>query len=481
MENAVVIRDVSKSFGDVQALDGVSLEIPKGSMYALMGADGSGRTTLFRLMASLMVPDRGSITVEGIDAVRNPMKIREIIGYMPGKFSLYGDLTVEENLKFFASLYGVSVEENRYLVDEIYTQIEPFKNRRAAKLSGGMKQKLALSCALIHAPKLLFLDEPTTGVDPVSRKELWDMLSRLRDRGITIIASTPYLDEVRRCSQAALIEHGKIAAVGTADEIASKFEVGSLGNSQSQKDSGPIIKIEHLVKKFGDFRAVDDISFEVMKGEIFGFLGANGAGKTTAMKIICGLSNPSEGGGTVAGYDVATQPEQIKKHIGYMSQKFCLYDDLTIRENLELFANIYRIPKKEIQPRCDEMLEMIGFTDMADRMAGTLPVGWKQRLSFAVSLVHNPKIVFLDEPTGGVDPLTRKEFWKMIYKAAARGTTFFVTTHYMDEAAYCDRISIMVDGKIEALGAPEELVSKFGAKDMDEVFQMLARKTHRVE
>ncbi len=481
MDNAVAIRDVSKSFGDVQALDGVSLEIPRGGMYALVGADGSGRTTLFRLMASLLVPDRGSIAVEGIDSVKEPMKIREMIGYMPGRFSLYGDLTVEENLKFFASVYGVSVEENRFLIDEIYSQIEPFKHRRAAKLSGGMKQKLALSCALIHAPEVLFLDEPTTGVDPVSRRELWDMLSRLCERGITIIASTPYLDEVRRCSQAALLENGRIAAIGTSDEIASRFETGGLAHGLGQAAQDPIIRIEHLVKQFGDFRAVDDISFDVRKGEIFGFLGANGAGKTTAMKIICGLSHPTSGGGTVAGYDVAAQPEQIKKHIGYMSQKFCLYDDLTVRENLELFANIYRIPKNEIPSRCDEMLELIDFKDFADRMAGTLPIGWKQRLSFAVSLVHNPEIVFLDEPTGGVDPLTRKEFWKMIYKASARGTTFFVTTHYMDEAAYCDRISIMVDGRIEALGAPDELVSRYGAKDMDEVFRTLARKTSRVE
>lgn len=480
MQYSVQINNVSKAYGAVKAINNITLRIEKGDMYAIMGADGSGRTTLFRLMTSLICPDSGSIMVEGCNTVSDYKQLRTMIGYMPGKFSLYGDLTVEENLNFFASVYGVELNQNKYLVDDIYRQIEPFKDRAAAKLSGGMKQKLALCCALIHAPKVLFLDEPTTGVDPVSRKELWAMLKKLNAQGITIIVSTPYLDEIRLCRHAALLESGELKAQGSPADIVAIFD-GSLGKNHSVDTSTPIIKINNLVKRFGNFTAVDHISFQVNKGEIFGFLGANGAGKTTAMKIICGLSMPTEGGGTVMGYDIATQPEMIKKRIGYMSQKFSLYDNLTVEENLRLFGGIYGMSKSDIERRTNELLEELKFVNERKRMVSTLPLGWKQRLAFAVSIIHSPEIVFLDEPTGGVDPVARRNFWEMIYAAANAGTTIFVTTHYMDEAGYCDRISIMVDGRIEALDSPDNLKIMYNADDMDEVFGKLARKARRSE
>lgn len=482
MAVSVEIRNICKSFDEVKALKDVSIDIQSGEIFALIGADGSGRTTLFRLMATLICPDSGSISVEGMDTVRDYKAIRNRIGYMPGRFALYGDLTVEENLRFFASIYGVTPEANRALIDDIYRQIEPFRKRRAAQLSGGMKQKLALCCTLIHAPDVLFLDEPTTGVDPVSRKELWQMLQRLRRRGITIIVSTPYLDEVRQCDRAALLEKGEVTATGSPDDIARLFE-GAFArrDAEALAAAETVINIEHLTKKFGNFTAVDDISFCVRKGEIFGFLGANGAGKTTAMRIICGLSAPTSGNGTVMGYDICKQPEEIKRHIGYMSQRFSLYDELTVTENIRLFAGIYGVAEKDIVTRSKELLEDLRFTSEKDRMVGTLPLGWKQRLAFAVAMIHRPEIIFLDEPTGGVDPIARRGFWEMIYAAADKGTTIFVTTHYMDEAEYCDRISIMVDGRIDALDSPDGLKRTYGVSTMDEVFQRLARGARRSE
>lgn len=481
MSVAVEISHLTKNFGKVKALDDVCLTIEKGEMFAIMGADGAGRTTLFRLMTTLLLPDGGGVTVEGLDIVKDYAAIRDIIGYMPGRFSLYGDLSVEENLKFFADMHNVSIDENRYLIDDIYSQIEPFKARKAAKLSGGMKQKLALSCALIHAPKVLFLDEPTTGIDPVSRKELWAMLKKLGSKGITIIASTPYLDEIRVCDRACLLENGKVKRVASSGEIADMFEGHLESRNAEQIMSAPtVIEIDGLTKRFGDFTAVDHISFDVHKGEIFGFLGANGAGKTTAMRILCGLSLPTEGKGSVMGFDILRDAELIKKNIGYMSQKFALYDDLTVLENMRLFAGIYGVHESEILGRSMALLEKMNFADQKDRIVGKLPLGWKQRLAFAVSLIHNPEVVFLDEPTGGVDPQARRDFWKMIYEqSASQGTTFFVTTHYMDEAEYCDRISIMVDGRVEALGAPEDLVAQYHASGIDEVFHLLARKAQR--
>ena len=346
-----------------------------------------------------------------------------------------------------------------------------------------MKQKLALCCALIHNPEVLFLDEPTTGVDPVSRKEFWQMLHRLQERGITIVVSTPFMDEARQCDRIAFLQHGHIQGIDTPAVILERFKdilcPPGLEHDTSHQEAQTVIRVEQLVKTFGNFTAVDHISFEVKRGEIFGFLGANGAGKTTAMRILCGLSRPTSGKAEVMGYDVRTQSEDIKKHIGYMSQKFSLYEDLKVWENVRLFAGIYGVPESEIAPRTEEMLKRIGLHDERETIVRELPLGWKQRLAFSVSIFHNPQLVFLDEPTGGVDPATRRQFWQLIYQAADRGITIFVTTHYMDEAEYCDRISMMVDGQIKALDSPEGLKTRFHAANMDEVFHQLARNATR--
>ena len=482
--NAIEVKNVSKNYGRVKALDDVSFFVGKGEVFGLIGPDGAGKTSMFRILCSLLLPETGTASVDGFDVVRQMRQVRCRVGYMPGKFSLYQDLTIEENLKFFAPLFGTTVEEGYDSIKAIYSQIERFKDRKAGALSGGMKQKLALSCALVHSPSVLFLDEPTTGVDPVSRKEFWEMLLTLKERGITIMASTPYLDEVRCCERVAFLDHGRIRGIDTPEVILDRFKnifnpPGIEHEKTTEKIDENVIEVSHLVKAFGTFHAVDDISFSVKRGEIFGFLGANGAGKTTAMHMLTGLNQPTSGTGTVAGYDIRTQHEEIKQHIGYMSQKFSLYEDLTVSENIRLFAGIYGMKDDDIRRKTDELLERLRFTEHKHDLVGSLPLGWKQKLAFSVSIFHEPGVVFLDEPTGGVDPATRRQFWELIYDAAARGITVFVTTHYMDEAEYCDRISIMVDGKISALGTPDELKRRFHQPDMDHVFTYLARQATR--
>ncbi|MBR1882031.1 MAG: ATP-binding cassette domain-containing protein, partial [Muribaculaceae bacterium] len=344
----------------------------------------------------------------------------------------------------------------------------------------------ALSCALVHEPSVLLLDEPTTGVDPVSRKEFWEMLASLKERGITIVASTPYLDEIRCCERVAFLQEGKVQGVDAPEVIlnrfASVFNPPPLEHQPVATAATPhenVIEVQHLVKAFGSFRAVDDISFSVKRGEIFGFLGANGAGKTTAMRMLTGLSQPTGGSGKVVGYDISTEYEQIKKRIGYMSQKFSLYEDLTVAENIRLFAGIYGMKTAEIEEKTAQLLARLDFEEHRDIIVKSLPLGWKQKLAFSVSIFHEPGVVFLDEPTGGVDPAMRRQFWELIYDAAQRGITVFVTTHYMDEAEYCDRISIMVDGKIRALGTPSQLKAEFNQPDMSHVFTYLARQASR--
>ena len=484
--SAISVDNIYKRYGKVKALDGVSFNVEEGEIFGLIGPDGAGKTSMFRILATLILPDKGKASVDGCDVVTQMKDIRKRVGYMPGKFSLYQDLTVEENLRFFATLFGTTVEEGYDSIKAIYSQIEPFRKRKAGALSGGMKQKLALSCALVHRPRVLLLDEPTTGVDPVSRKELWDMLGTLREKDITIVAATPYLDEVRRCDRVAFLSNGEIQGIGTPDNILSTFrnvfnpppiECRSRATQPHREDN--VIEVHNLVKAFGSFRAVDDISFSVKRGEIFGFLGANGAGKTTAMHMLTGLNRPTSGSGHVAGFDINSQYEQIKKHIGYMSQRFSLYEELTVKENIRLFAGIYGMNDKDIRRKTKALLESLDFETHADDMVRSLPLGWKQKLAFSVSIFHEPGVVFLDEPTGGVDPATRRQFWELIYAAAARGITVFVTTHYMDEAEYCDRISIMVDGKIKAIGSPEQLKADLRQPDMDHVFTYLARQATR--
>ena len=484
--NAIEVNSISKHYGKVQALHDVSFSVGKGEVFGLIGPDGAGKTSMYRILCSLLLPDAGTATVDGYDVVSQMKEIRKRVGYMPGKFSLYQDLTVEENLKFFATLFNTTVEENYDSIKAIYSQLERFKNRRAGALSGGMKQKLALCCALVHQPSVLFLDEPTTGVDPISRAEFWEILAQLKARDITIVASTPYLDEVRSCERVAFLSEGVIRGIGTPEEILTEFRdvfnppsIEHEGSNKVGNEAENVIEVEHLVKAFGTFRAVDDISFTVKRGEIFGFLGANGAGKTTAMHMLTGLNQPTSGTGRVVGFDIRTEYEQIKKHIGYMSQKFSLYEDLTVAENISLFAGIYGMQDDEIRHKTDALLQRLNFAEHRNTLVSNLPLGWKQKLAFSVSIFHEPGVVFLDEPTGGVDPATRRQFWELIYDAAERGITVFVTTHYMDEAEYCDRISIMVDGKIKALGTPDELKRSLNQPDMNHVFTYLARQATR--
>lgn len=483
MEYAVTVCDVTKRYGQVEALRGVSLSVNPGELFGIIGPDGAGKTSLFRILTTLLLADRGKAMVCGLDVVKDYKAIRERVGYMPGRFSLYQDLTVEENLNFFATVFHTTIEENYDLVKDIYQQIEPFRKRRAGALSGGMKQKLALSCALIHKPDVLFLDEPTTGVDPVSRKEFWGMLSRLKEQGITIVVSTPIIDEARQCDRIAFINEGQVRGIDTPEHILKEFAdilcPSGLQHDRVENKENYVIEVDGLTKRFGNFTAVDHISFKVHQGEIFGFLGANGAGKTTAMRMLTGLSHPTEGKAHVAGFNVVAESEEVKKNIGYMSQKFSLYEDLKVWENIRLFAGIYGVPESEIAPKTDELLIRLGLEHERDTLVKSLPLGWKQKLAFSVSIFHEPKIVFLDEPTGGVDPATRQQFWELIYQAADRGITVFVTTHFMDEAEYCDRISIMVDGKICALDTPAELKRLFNADTMDDVFQRLARQAVR--
>ena len=487
--NAIEVKNICKSYGRVQALDDVSFTVGKGEVFGLIGPDGSGKTSLYRILCTLLLPEKGSATVDGLDVVKQMKDVRRRVGYMPGRFSLYQDLTVEENLQFFATLFGTTVDEGYETVAPIYSQIERFKDRKAGALSGGMKQKLALSCALIHEPSVLFLDEPTTGVDPVSRKELWEMLLKINEeRGITMVVSTPYLDEVRRCERVAFLDEGRIHGIDTPERILEAFKdvfnppgIEKVETMLQHTEQENVIEVEHLVKAFGTFHAVDDITFTVKRGEIFGFLGANGAGKTTAMHMLTGLNQPTSGSGRVVGYDIRTEYEQIKKHIGYMSQRFSLYEDLTVAENIRLFAGIYGMNSEEIKEKTGKMLRQLKFEDHRDDLVGSLPLGWKQKLAFSISIFHEPGVVFLDEPTGGVDPATRRQFWELIYDASKRGITVFVTTHYMDEAEYCDRISIMVDGKIKAMGTPEVLKREFNQPDMDHVFTYLARQAKRID
>ena len=484
--NAIEVNNISKHYGKVKALQNVSFSVGEGEIFGLIGPDGAGKTSMYRILCSLLLPNEGSASVCGYDVVNGMKEVRKRVGYMPGRFSLYQDLTVEENLKFFATLFNTTVEENYDSIKAIYSQIERFKNRRAGALSGGMKQKLALCCALVHKPQVLFLDEPTTGVDPVSRKEFWEILAHLKERNITIIASTPYIDEVQKCERVGFLSDGILKGIGTPDTILDTFKdvfnpppIEHKQRDDTEKEAENVIEVEHLVKAFGSFHAVDDISFTVKKGEIFGFLGANGAGKTTAMHMLTGLNQPTSGTGRVVGFDIRTQYEQIKQHIGYMSQKFSLYEDLTVAENIRLFAGIYGMQDDDIRHKTDDLLQRLKFSEHRNSLVSDLPLGWKQKLAFSVSIFHNPGIVFLDEPTGGVDPATRRQFWELIYDAAERGITVFVTTHYMDEAEYCDRISIMVDGKIKALGTPDELKRKLKQPDMDHVFTYLARQAVR--
>jgi len=545
----LALSAVSKTFASrqqrSQALDRVSLTVPRGVVTGLVGPDGAGKTTLMRLCAGLLAPDEGGIQVLGLDATRDSLAVQASIGYMPQRFGLYEDLSVQENLDLYADLQGVphAERETRYASLMHMTGLAPFTSRLAGRLSGGMKQKLGLACTLVRPPRLLLLDEPTVGVDPVSRRELWSIVYRLvQEEGMSVLLSTAYLDEAERCSEVVLLHQGRVLGSGTPAELSARMQgrvyrlrlpgsrartlqaavTGAPGVLDAvvaggdvrlvMEDSTPpdpqgllpeaheatvdplpprfedafvtlikagagtapsqpapagaskdwtrgesMIRVQGLARRFGDFYAVRDLSFEVDRGEVFGLLGANGAGKTTTFRMLCGLLPASEGALSVAGVDLRSAPARARARIGYMSQKFSLYGNLSVCQNLRFFASTYGLGGRRRQARIDWALEHLELGPMADHESAALPLGYKQRLALACALMHEPDILFLDEPTSGVDPLARREFWGRINQLAEAGVTVLVTTHFMEEAEYCDRMAIMAAGTLLAMGTPAEI------------------------
>ncbi|HAU1453212.1 TPA: ABC transporter ATP-binding protein [Legionella pneumophila] len=544
----VSINGVSKCFpGNTDpALDNVSATIFEGQITGLVGPDGAGKSTLMRLICSLMLPTQGTITVDSLNTRTDSEKIHAITGYMPQKFGLYEDLTIIENLRLYAelrNLYGEKREEQfRTLLK--FTALEPFQKRLAGNLSGGMKQKLGLACALMGEPKLLLLDEPSVGVDPISRRELWTMVQGLLGRGMGVVWSTAYLDEAEKCDQILLLNAGKpiyhgkpgdflqktkdrtfqicgvsllnrrqalMNALNTPEvidgviqgknirivisdkkikpsldgitrepgvhfqEVESRFEDAFI-DSLKTKISGrsllaehiaekphsdkPIIEARKLTKRFGNFTAVSNNEFTIKRGEIFGLLGPNGAGKSTTFKMMCGLLQPTQGQAFVMGLDLKTSSSEARSRIGYMAQKFSLYSHLDALQNMRFFSGLYGLSGKRQEAQINSMIEIFDLKKHLKQNSGDLPLGFKQRLALACAVMHEPDVLFLDEPTSGVDPLTRREFWTHINGMVNKGVTVMVTTHFMDEAEYCDRIALIYRGKNIATGTPDDLKDK---------------------
>ena len=534
------LRDVTKRFASTAALNSVSLSVRKGTVTGLIGPDGAGKTTLMRLIAGLLVPESGQISVLGIDAVKEPLKVQHVIGYMPQRFGLYEDLTVEENLNLYADLQGLPDAERpaRYAELTKMTGLAPFTKRLAGKLSGGMKQKLGLACVLVRPPQLLLLDEPTVGVDPVSRRELWSIVYRLvKQKNMTALLSTAYLDEAERCNEVLLLHKGELLGQGSPAEfsrqvdglsfqavlpgmnkrslqnrlarspgvidstiqrtgvrivmksgmkpdtaglpdgiriepVPPRFEDSfisllrgkdghtvppDVSSEHTAPSGGDVIIVDQVTKTFGSFCAVRGVSFSVKEGEVFGLLGANGAGKSTTFRMLCGLLPATGGKLSVAGMDLRNAPAKARARIGYMAQKFSLYGDLSVQENLRFFSSAYGLSGSGQYERIQWALQEFELTEYAGSTSSELPLGFKQRLALAAALMHRPKILFLDEPTSGVDPLARREFWHRIAALAEEGVTVLVTTHFMEEAEYCDRLVIMAEGDILAEGTPDDM------------------------
>ncbi len=471
-----------RSFGTRPALDGIDLTIARGEMFALIGPDGAGKTTFFRIVAGLLQPTSGTIERDDVP-----------FGLVPQRFSLYEDLTVDENLSLRARLYSVPPAESDARARDLLARVglDRFGARLAGALSGGMKQKLALVAALLAKPALLLLDEPTTGVDPVSRREFWQVLNALHHEGLTIVVSTPYMDEAEYASRLAFLNEGRIVAVGTREEIlaAVPVEAGASSSptledafiffseekdetassplsrkssslsSSSENSSHVLVRCDNLTRSFGSFKAVDDVSFEIPRGKVFGFLGPNGSGKSTTIRMLTGLLEPTSGSVTgFGGLDVVKNTDAWKQRLGYMSQKFSLYLDLTVRENLEFFGTIYGLARARLETRIGELSGRLRFEPILGELTENLSTGQRQRVALAAALLHEPELLFLDEPTGGVDPKGRRMFWDLIYElAATRGMTVLVTTHYMDEAEQCDGLGFILDGRLIASGSPAEL------------------------
>lgn len=562
----VHINNLTKSFGKDNAVNHLNLKIPKGKMVALAGPDGSGKTTLIRLIAAILLPSRGSITVAGYDTRKEAQAIHELIGYMPQKFGLYEDLTVMENLNLYADLKGLIGKEKCFTFNKLlsFTQLAPFTHRLAGDLSGGMKQKLGLACSLLAKPTLLLLDEPTVGVDPISRRELWSMLQELLVEGITIVWSTAYLDEAERCDHVILLREGSMLYEGSAKDLTDRvegrtFKIKKITGSRRQvlihalnqenvidgviqgsavrivtKEKNTVldlkkldggtelecnptsprfqdafidilgggpggrsllaekteripgekntcIEVVGLTKYFGSFKAVNNITFKVQKGEVFGLLGPNGAGKSTTFKMLCGLLQPTSGYTCINGIDLQKASGEARSHIGYMAQKFSLYGGLSVLQNLKVFSGFYSLYGAKQREVIDQMIEIFNFKEHLNDSANGLPLGYKQRLALSCAVMHHPQVLFLDEPTSGVDPIMRREFWNHINGLVEKGTTIMLTTHFMDEAENCDHIGLIYQGSFITMGTPDFLKESAISKEnsspsLEDAFIKLIKK-----
>lgn len=543
---AILVEDLHKDYGPTRAVRGISVTVNKGEIFGMIGPDGAGKTTTFQILAGVMEATSGVVEIFGQPA----RAMRSQTGYLTQTFSLYPDLTVAENIRYIGDLRQVSSQQilqrgHRYL--ELF-DMDRFTNRQAGQLSGGMKQKLALACALVTEPQVLLLDEPTTGVDPVSRREFWDALAHLSADGLTILVATPYLDEAQRCHIVALTHEGKIQLMGPPDELrqtlrAKRLELTTSAIHEAERlfadlsgpdqeildvqrfgdrldliarepdkaqrlveeqlntahvpldqirideptlenvfvatlrsvgdvphavpfprhhDHSPLrgqvaIGAQNLVRIFGSFTAVNKVSVEIKYGEVYGLLGANGAGKTTTIKMLCGLLEPTQGQVRLAGESGSFRSADRRMRIGYMSQKFSLYNDLSIKENLNFFAGVYGVPEDERKEKLRWVLGFSGLEGREHQITGSLPGGWKQRVAFGAAIMHEPSVLFLDEPTSGVDPLARRAFWSMINELADAGAAVLVTTHYLEESEQCNRLGMMVAGELVAEGRPGEI------------------------
>lgn len=492
--NTVEIKNLTKKFGSIVALDDLSLNIEKGKITGLIGADGAGKTTLLRLIIGLLSSDKGDISILGLNPFVDKEKLTEKIGYMPQKFGLYEDLSVIENLRLYTDLKNVAHDFDRLLE---FTNLKPFQSRLAGALSGGMKQKLGLACSLLGNPEVLILDEPSVGVDPISRRDLMQMVRNMITEKTTVIWSTAYLDEAHSFDTSVVLDKGKVIYQGKPHDLAEtsqefeekvielmggyKKEPSKIAQNYTSLQTAvefPVVA-DNLEKKYGDFYAVKNNSFKIKRGEIFGLLGPNGAGKSTSFKMMCGLAKPTHGTASIMNTDIKKNPEKARANLGYMAQKFSLYGSLTVRQNLEFFASVYGIKSSEKNKRVEEILEVFALKDFENQKSEDLPLGFKQKLSMACALIHNPPVLFLDEPTSGVDILTRRDFWNHITSLAKKGVTILVTTHFMDEAEYCDRISLFYKGETIAIGTPDELKAKVNAKNMEEAFITLIKESEK--
>lgn len=497
------LRGVGQRYGRTVALDGIDLEVAAGRMVGLIGPDGVGKSSLLALVAGARAVQQGTVEVLDGNMVhsRHRSRVCPRIAYMPqglGK-NLYPTLSVEENLQFFGRLFGHDAAERRRRIDELTrsTGLYPFLARPAGKLSGGMKQKLALCCALIHDPDLLILDEPTTGVDPLARAQFWDLIGRIRAArpGMSVIVATAYMEEAQRFEWLVAMDEGRILATGTPAELMARtghdaleqafvallpeakrrghraVQIPPLDRSQAHDAANVAIEARDLTMRFGDFVAVDHVSFRIQRGEIFGFLGSNGCGKSTTMKMLTGLLPASEGQAWLFGQPVDPKDMATRRRVGYMSQAFSLYSELSVEQNLVLHARLFHVPEAEVPARVTAMLERFDLQAVRSSLPMMLPLGMRQRLSLAVAMVHQPELLILDEPTSGVDPMARDNFWRLMVELARRDkVTIFISTHFMNEAERCDRISLMHAGRVLESAAPQDIVAKRGAATLEEAF-----------